>query len=57
MNMELKLMVEEQDGLREASHMIMNLEETHMIMRENMNRKLDNYLDPLVEVPSPEKYY
>ena len=31
--------------------MIMNLEETHMIMRENMNRKLDNYLDPLVEVP------
>ena len=37
--------------------MIMNLEKTHMIMRENVNRKLDTYLDPLLDVPSSDTYH
>ena len=50
-------MVEDQDGLREARHLRRNLEETHMKMWENVKIKLYNYLEPLLEVPSADKYH
>ena len=48
-------MLEEQDGFGEARQLRRNSEETHMKMRENMRRKLDEYLEPLLEVTSEDK--
>ena len=46
--MGLDQIVEVQDGLVEARHLISNLEETHMKMREILKIKLDEYLDQLL---------
>ena len=50
-------MVEEQDGLSEARYLRRNLDETHMKMQENVRSKLAKYLEPLLEVPSVDKYH
>ena len=57
LKVELEKMVEEQYGLAEAINLRRNLEETHMKMQENMKRKLANYLGPLLEVTSTDKYH
>ena len=50
-------MVEEHDGLRDALHMRRNLEDMHTEMRENVMIKLAKYHEPLLEVPSEDKYH
>ena len=50
-------MAEDNDGLGEAINMRRNSEETHMEMRKNVKSKLAKYHDPLLEVPSEEKYH
>ena len=50
-------MMGEKYSLGEARQLRRNLEETHMKMRENLKRKLANYLDPFLEMPSSEKYH
>ena len=42
--------VEEKDGLGEARNLRRNLEETHIIMRENVKSKLAKYFELLLEV-------
>ena len=53
--MELDHIVENQDGLGEASQPRRNLEETYIKMKENVRSKLAKYLEPLLEVPSSDK--
>ena len=50
-------MVEEQGGLGEARQLRRNLEETCVKIRENINIKLENYLEPLLCVPLSDKYH
>ena len=57
MKVELDHTTEEQDGLGEARKLRRNLEETHMKMRGNLKRKLDKYLEPLLEVSSAYLYH
>ena len=57
MKVELYQMVEDHYGSGEAIHLRRNLEEMHMKMRENLRRKLDKYLDPILEVTSAYKYH
>ena len=57
MKVELDQMVEYQYGSTEARRLIRNLEDTHMKIQENMKSKLAKYLDPLLEVPSVDKYH
>ena len=57
MKVELYRMVEEQDGLGEEINLSRNLEKTHMKIRGNMKSKLEKYLEPLLHVPSSEKYH
>ena len=52
LKLELDQILEEQDGPGEAIQTRRNLKDTHMITQENVRRKLDNYLGPLLEVPS-----
>ena len=55
LNLELEQILEEQYGPGEARQLRRNLEETHMKMRENAKRKMDKYLEPLLEVTSEDK--
>ena len=57
LKVKLDRMVEYQDGLEEAIQVRRNLEEMHMKIRENVNIKLAKYLEPLLEVPSADKYH
>ena len=57
LKVELDQMVENQDGLAQARQLKMNLEETHMKMRENVKSKLAKYLELLLEVPSEDKFH
>ena len=50
-------LIMKQDSSGEARHVRMNLEETHMKMRENMRSKLDKYLELLLEMPSEHRYH
>ena len=44
LKVDLDQMVEDPDSLGEAINLRINLEETHIKMRENVNSKLDHYL-------------
>ena len=56
LKMELEQIVEDKDGLWDATQTRINLEEAHMKMRENVKNKLAKYLELLLEVPSADKY-
>ena len=49
-------MVEEKDCLGETRQLRKNLEETHMKIRGNVKSKTEKYLEPLLHVPSSDKY-
>ena len=57
MKVELEQMVEEQDGSGDARQLRSKLEETRIKMRENVKSKMTKYLEPLLHVPSAEKYH
>ena len=52
---ELYQTAEDQYGLGEAIHLMINLEETHMKIKENMKKKLEKCLEPILHVTSIDK--
>ena len=50
LKVDLDHIVEDLDGLSEARQMRRNLEDMNMKIRENVNSKLDKYLEPILEV-------
>ena len=57
LKVDLYQMVEDKDGALEARKMGRYLEEAHMKMQGNVKRKLAKYLEPLLQVPSADKYH
>ena len=49
--------MEDQDGSGEDIQPRRNLEEIHMKIQENVKSKISKYLEPLLQVPSAEKYH